>query len=121
MSNLLSQTLLSLTVFASLVASAPYQPINGRNMPAPQCPGGAKVGKAVYFITNDKENAVVALPIAADGTLSAGTVTKTGGAGSIAVDAATGEPATPDALISQSALTVAGNVCCRRLMHIKHH
>jgi hypothetical protein len=110
MSNLLSQALLSLTVFASLGASAPSQPIHGRNQPAQQCQSGVKVGKAVYFITNEAENAVVALPIAADGTLSAGTVTKTGGAGSIALGVM-GEPALPDALVAQSALTVAGNVC----------
>jgi hypothetical protein len=66
-------------------------------------------GKAIYMITNDKENAVVALPIGQDGTLSKGTVTKTGGCGSVAVNAM-GQPATPDALVGQSALTMAGNV-----------
>ncbi|KAI1610839.1 hypothetical protein EDD36DRAFT_304840 [Exophiala viscosa] len=64
--------------------------------------------KAVYLITNDQQNAVAALPIAADGTLSAGTITLTGGAGSNAIDGATEQPATPDALIGQSALTIAG-------------
>lgn len=78
------------------------------------------MGKAVYFITNEAENAVVALPIAADGKLSAGTVTKTGGAGSIALDGATGEPALPDALVGQSALTVAGNVRFRRHLDKQH-
>lgn len=66
------------------------------------------VGKAIYFLTNDAENAVVAVPIGANGMLSKGTVTKTGGAGSISVDAK-GEPATPDALVAQSSLTVVGN------------
>ncbi|KAK3392907.1 hypothetical protein B0H63DRAFT_504916 [Podospora didyma] len=64
-------------------------------------------GKAVYFITNDQVNSVVALPIGADGTLSPGTVTATGGAGSVALNSKN-EPATPDALVSQSALTLAG-------------
>ncbi|KAE8841911.1 hypothetical protein PTNB73_06280 [Pyrenophora teres f. teres] len=68
----------------------------------------ATVGKAIYFMTNDAENAVVTVPIGADGMLSKGTVMKTGGAGSIAVDAK-GKPATPDALVGQSALTVVGN------------
>lgn len=67
------------------------------------------VGKAIYFLTNDAENAVVAVPIGANGMLSKGTVTKTGGAGSISVDAK-GKPATPDALVAQSSLTVVGNV-----------
>ncbi|KAG9193106.1 hypothetical protein G6011_03141 [Alternaria panax] len=39
--------------------------------------------------------------------LSKGKVMKTGGAGSVAVDAE-GKPATPDALVGQSALTIAG-------------
>jgi hypothetical protein len=71
--------------------------------------GNPVVGKAIYILTNDVENAVVALPIGADGLISKGKVMKTGGAGSVAVDAE-GKPATPDALLSQSALTVAGNV-----------
>lgn len=69
----------------------------------------AAMGKAIYLLTNDEANGVVALPIGNDGTLSKGRVTMTGGAGSVAVDA-DGKPATPDALISQSALTIAGNV-----------
>ncbi|KAM0419060.1 hypothetical protein ACHAPT_011999 [Fusarium lateritium] len=65
------------------------------------------MGKAIYLLTNDEANGVVALPIGDDGTLSKGTVTMTCGAGSVAVDA-DGKPATPDALVSQSALTIAG-------------
>ncbi|XP_014551659.1 hypothetical protein COCVIDRAFT_30821 [Bipolaris victoriae FI3] len=67
-----------------------------------------KVGKAVYLITNEAENAVIALPIGADGRLSAGKMAKTGGTGSAAVNAE-GKPEGPDALASQSSLTVAGN------------
>ncbi|KAH6989735.1 hypothetical protein BKA56DRAFT_543566 [Ilyonectria sp. MPI-CAGE-AT-0026] len=70
--------------------------------------GAAAVGKAIYFLTNDNANAVVAVPIGNDGTLSKGAATMTGGAGSVGVDAQ-GQPATPDALISQSSLTVAGH------------
>ena len=66
--------------------------------------------QAVYFITNDAGNSVVALPIGDDGTLSFGSSTATGGAGSNAVDAATGDAIVPDALVSQSTLTIAGNV-----------
>ncbi|KAI4650355.1 hypothetical protein J4E93_002711 [Alternaria ventricosa] len=73
-----------------------------------QSAGNPAVGKAIYMLTNDAENAVVALPIGADGMLSQGKVMKTGGAGSVAVDAE-GKPATPDALVGQSALTVVGN------------
>ncbi|KAF4434847.1 hypothetical protein FACUT_7507 [Fusarium acutatum] len=78
----------------------------------PACKPGmnsnAMTGKAIYVLTNEEANGVLAIPIGQDGTLSKGKVTMTGGAGSVAVDAE-GKPATPDALISQSALTIAGN------------
>lgn len=79
---------------------------------ASRCPGGnagSAVEKALYFITNDEANAVVALRVGPDGLLSPGSVTPTNGAGSVALDSKN-QPATPDALVSQSALTVAGNV-----------
>lgn len=72
--------------------------------------GGIQAGKAVYFITNGQENSVVALPIGKDGMLSKGSSTKTGGAGSIAINGANMQPGVPDALVGQSALTVVGNV-----------
>ncbi|RYP17823.1 hypothetical protein DL765_004307 [Monosporascus sp. GIB2] len=67
-------------------------------------------GKAVYLLTNDAENAIVALPINADGTLSKGSSTKSGGKGATSIDGATGELAATDALISQGSLTIAGQV-----------
>lgn len=68
------------------------------------------VGKAIYFLTNDQTNMVIALPIASDGTLSQGTSTATGGSGSNSIEASTGQPAAPDALNSQGSVTIAGNV-----------
>ena len=68
-------------------------------------------GKALYFITNDRNNAVVSLAIGPDGMLSPGSAVSTGGAGSNSIDGSTKQPATPDALVSQSALTISGNVC----------
>jgi hypothetical protein len=65
--------------------------------------------KAIYFITNAANNSIVALKVAADGTLSDGSITSTGGAGMSGVDS-TGAPAAPDSLFSQGALKVAGNV-----------
>ncbi|KAF2265049.1 hypothetical protein CC78DRAFT_553171 [Lojkania enalia] len=64
--------------------------------------------KSVYLITNEEENAVAAISINRDGRLGQASVTQTGGCGSVAVDAE-GQPAVPDALIGQSALTIAGN------------
>ncbi|RDL38339.1 Uncharacterized protein BP5553_02679 [Venustampulla echinocandica] len=67
-----------------------------------------KNAKAIYFITNVVNNSVVALKVAADGTLSDGSITATGGAGMSGVDS-TGAPAAPDALFSQGAVKVAGS------------
>ena len=65
--------------------------------------------KAIYFMTNAANNSIVALKVAADGTLSDGSITATGGAGMNGVDS-TGAPAAPDALFSQGAVKVAGSV-----------
>jgi hypothetical protein len=101
---MLSNALLPLAALglACLGTAAPHR--------KPQQQKQATVGKAVYFITNGAENSVVALPIGRDGMLSKGTVTKTGGAGSVAIDGATKQPAMTDALLAQSSLTVVGNV-----------
>lgn len=64
--------------------------------------------KAVYFITNAAKNSVVALKVHADGTLSDGSITLTGGAGLSGT--AFGAPSEPDSLFSQGALKVTGNV-----------
>jgi hypothetical protein len=79
------------------------------------------VAKAIYIITNDPgQNAVLAIPVAQDGTLlDGGTLTPTGGVGSISIDGATGQPAATDALVSQSALTIAGNVSNVRITPVK--
>jgi hypothetical protein len=71
--------------------------------------GTATMAKAIYFITNDAQNSIVALKVAGDGTLSDGSVTSTGGAGMTGVDA-NGSPAVPDGLFSQGAVKVAGKV-----------
>jgi hypothetical protein len=112
-------TTLLLALLPSMAVAAPHQrqraganqgqQQGGMSCMQQQNAGTPAVGKAIYMLTNDAENAVVALPIGADGMLSKGKVMKTGGAGSVAVDAE-GKPATPDALIGQSALTVVGNV-----------
>lgn len=67
-------------------------------------------GKAVYFITNEAENAVIALSINSDGSLGDGRSTKTGGTGASMISAATGKLQAPDGLASQSALTLVHNV-----------
>jgi len=72
------------------------------------CKPAAPAGKAIYLITNEQTNKVVALPIGVDGMLSKGTSIATGGAGSNSIDGSTKKPAAPDALVSQGALTIAG-------------
>ncbi|EPE31900.1 3-carboxy-cis,cis-mucoante lactonizing enzyme [Glarea lozoyensis ATCC 20868] len=76
----------------------------------PPAQGNAKAGnaKAVYFLTNAANNAVVALKVGADGKLSAGSMTSTQGKGGVGVDAA-GKPALPDGTFSQSIIRVEGS------------
>ncbi|AEO68481.1 0fe6f173-7891-461d-b070-6148f408c0bd [Thermothielavioides terrestris] len=93
-------------LLAALLTSAPA--VQSLATPPRTADAATAVGKAVYLITNDAANAVVALPIGADGKLSRVTTTPTGGAGGVAVDS-NGQPATPDALNSQSSLTVVGH------------
>jgi hypothetical protein len=132
MPSLLIKFLSVSTTLASLGAALPHQKQEAQQQkqqhqqqacqgaPAQQMQGAMKAGKAVYFVTNEQKNAVVALPIGKDGKLSKGSMTCTGGAGSVSIDGANGKPAETDALIGQSSLTVVGNVsqiksspCCR--------
>lgn len=61
-------------------------------------------------MTNDRTNAIVALRVNTNGTLSDGSITETGGSGESATKFNTGMPAGPDALFSQGAVAVAKNV-----------
>jgi hypothetical protein len=73
--------------------------------------GGCPVvaARALYFITNNDENSVVAVRVHPNGTLSDGSVTMTGGAGGAgATDM--GEAAGPDPLFSQSVLALSNGV-----------
>lgn len=78
----------------------------------------AKPPKAVYFMTNEAANSIVAMRVTANGSLSQGSVTSTGGAGMNGIDSSTGGPAAPDALFSQGAVKVAGNVSVLECMEI---
>ncbi|KAK9489474.1 hypothetical protein V1508DRAFT_400815 [Lipomyces doorenjongii] len=102
MTAIIRKILLSAALWSLLANGAPY--------PHGECPSVRKapVGKAIYFLTNDAENAVVAVPIGSDGTLSYGTVTATGGAGLSSISGSTMMPSGPDALLSQDALTIVG-------------
>jgi hypothetical protein len=104
-------TIASATLLATVVSGAAIGRYADRYAGQAQgCPSGT-AAKAVYFLTNDAaSNAVVALPIAADGTLKDGSITPTGGKGSAEVDAKTKKPNFPDSLSSQSSLRVVGHV-----------
>lgn len=95
-----SSVLLSILSIAGLVTSHP----GCRPSHHP-----AKTAKAIYFLTNEDVNGVVALPVKRDGSLASGIITETGGAGATSLDA-DNQPAVPDPLVGQSALTVAGKV-----------
>ena len=65
--------------------------------------------KAVYFMTNQANNSILALLVACDGTVSNPTSVATGGAGGNVFDTIANAPAAPDALSSQGSVKVAGN------------
>lgn len=95
-------TLGTLSLFACAALARPPPDETGK-----PCDGVA--AKAVYFLTNDVANAVVALKVNSDGTLSDGSIIPTGGAGGTGVGA-DGQPAIPDPLFSQGALATSGNL-----------
>jgi hypothetical protein len=82
----------------------------GNNGPAAQVAQVGNAPKAVYFMTNAKPNMIAALKVDANGQLSDGSMTLTGGDGSVQVDPMTGQPTVPDALSSQGSVRVAGNM-----------
>lgn len=107
-------TLISLLALAPQAIQVSARPATRRSCASKGGAGAGTVtnGKAIYMLTNKAPNAVIAVPIAQDGTLdeAGGSRTETGGSGATGKDGSTGEPSKPDALFSQSALTVAGNV-----------
>lgn len=97
-------TSLFLLGLANLVPEASARPST--------CPPPPKPGKALYMISNGAHNSVIALPINSNGLLGQGTSTSTGGSGSnfFTITDNKKEIAGPDALASQAALTISGNV-----------
>ena len=78
-------------------------------LPNPKLPREWDQPRALYYITNDAQNAVVSLNVADDGSLSEGSMILTGGAGSHALNA-TGQVSGGDALYSEGSIKVVGQV-----------
>jgi hypothetical protein len=78
--------------------------------PARSCQAAPVAGRAAYIITNEETNMVISLAVDENGMLSAGSKVTTGGAGAVSIDGSTNQPAGADPLVSQSSLTVVGNV-----------
>lgn len=82
--------------------------------PMNACSGGSgeasRVGKALYFQSNEQQNSIVSVPIGHDGKLHGGMVTATGGMGGDIIDGATNKLAGPDALSSQGSVVVIDKV-----------
>ncbi|KXH68255.1 hypothetical protein CSAL01_12212 [Colletotrichum salicis] len=93
-------------IVLSLCFALSFAIVSGRTV---GCKANSQTGKAIYITTNDQANSVVAIPISGNGMLSKGAVFPTGGSGSNVVNGTSKQPAAPDALASQSALTIAGN------------
>ncbi|SCU89934.1 LAFA_0E21968g1_1 [Lachancea sp. 'fantastica'] len=66
-------------------------------------------GQALYFQTNEKDNAIVSVKINENGTLSEGLKVWTNGTGASEISAATNQTASPDGLSSQGSVAVVGN------------
>jgi len=103
-----SNTLISALVAPAVLAS-PITSISSSFAVQRRKTPEANTGKAVYLISNNVENAVAAVLVNPDGTLGHASVTATGGCGASSLNAM-GQPAMPDSLVSQSALTIAGMV-----------
>ena len=73
-----------------------------RDIPGP-------VVKALYLITDQTPNQVVALPVNHNGVVSAGTITPTGGDGGVYI-LSEGVPVSADSLASQDAVVRSGHV-----------
>ncbi|MCJ1307980.1 hypothetical protein MMC25_001630 [Agyrium rufum] len=103
---------LSILFLASLVSSSPFPGIKDYLEARKAAPPPASAPKALYFISNNAENAIVALSVGKDGMLGAGTITPTGGKGSneVTVTNGTAVPNTPDALASQGSVRLVGNL-----------
>lgn len=98
-------TFLSFFTLLSLTIAAPGTP---RAAARKELAGNAK---AVYLLSNEVQNSVVALKVNRDGTLSPGSVHLTGGKGAAGIDDAKNATADGDVLFSQSSLRADGNVC----------
>ncbi|KAF1958158.1 hypothetical protein CC80DRAFT_546397 [Byssothecium circinans] len=102
--RLSKSSLLRLLLAASSTLASPISSLPNAT------PGQASVtnGKAIYINTNSFEkNAIAAVKINANGTLGEASTTSTEGIGGAAINAM-GQLAMPDSLVSQSALTIAG-------------
>lgn len=100
----------------SLISYTDASPVNAGSaarswkQPASGSCSAEAVGKALYLQTNDNCNKVISVPIALDGTLYGGSAAATGGSGGDQINAMTNMPAAPDALASQGAVSIAGDV-----------
>ena len=104
--------------FLTVILLADAAPSNGSGADA----AGGKNAKAVYFLTNEAKNSIVALKVNPDGTLSEGSITSTGGSGATGLNGlANNTAAGPDALFSQSALKVESNVSLSLAVSTENH
>jgi hypothetical protein len=103
---------LSLLALASVASVASARPSAPAQLDTRGNTEACTNGKAIYVTSNTAQNAVVALPIAQNGSLlvANGVSTATGGTGQSGLGS-NGAAAGPDSLFSQSAIAIAGNVC----------
>ncbi|SCU77296.1 LAME_0A00540g1_1 [Lachancea meyersii CBS 8951] len=95
-----------LTLGLGLIQTAKAMPAFA---PPPSVSGWVRNGEALYFQTNDKDNAVVSVKIMENGTLGQAHSFYTNGTGASMISAATNMTTSPDGLSSQGAIAVVGH------------
>ncbi|CAK7213475.1 hypothetical protein SCUCBS95973_001805 [Sporothrix curviconia] len=103
-------SLLALASVASVASARPSAPAH-LDTRGSSSTAACTTGKAIYITSNTAQNAVVAVPIAQNGSLAVGegSSTSTGGTGASGVAAGTSNAAGPDSIFSQSAIAIAGS------------
>ncbi|KAL8687082.1 MAG: hypothetical protein Q9218_006648 [Villophora microphyllina] len=100
---------LSILATASIVVAVPHYGLLPSKNIRSASPLAANA-RVIYTMSNAVDNSIIAMKVAADGTLSDGSTTSTGGKGMSGIDSMTNKTAGPDALFSQSPIAVKGNV-----------
>lgn len=106
--DVVDPTTLSCTIVKNEAGNSTHTKGDDKNKDKNQDP--AKLGKAIYFMTNTDKNAIISLRIQPDGKVNGGSTTRTQEKGIVSIDGSTKKPAEKDGLLSQSSVHILDNV-----------